>query len=145
MGNIDKLVIFRFIEMMVMIGIGIKQAIVIMNHHPTKQASLGKLVQCIVNRSARHMQAGSGDFFSQAISCYMAMAAVKKQRGNRHPLARWPQTGKAQFFSKMRLWRPSVLLGHIFVTHLSHCWVKMSGHRPNVNNALAWRGISCFL
>ena len=91
------------------------------------------------------MQASSGDFFGQAIGCYMAMTAIKKQRGNRHPLARWPQTGKAQFFGKMRRWRHSVLLGHIFVTHLSHCWVKMSGHRPNVNNALAWRGVSCFL
>jgi hypothetical protein len=43
----------------------------------------------------------------------MAMAAIKKQRGNCHPLARWTQTGKAQFFSKMHLWRHSVHLGHI--------------------------------
>ena len=90
MGNIDKLVIFGFIEMMVMIGVGIKQAVIIMNHHPTKQTSLGKLVQCIINRPARNMQTSSGDLLGKAIGCYMAMAAIKKQRRNRHPLARWP-------------------------------------------------------
>jgi hypothetical protein len=72
----------------------------------------------------------------------MAMTAIKKQRGNRNALARWSQTGKAQFFGKTR---NSVLLGHIFVAHLSYCWVKMSGHRPNVNNALASKGVLCFL
>ena len=103
MGNIDKLIIFGFLKMVMMIGVGVKQAVVIMNHHPTKQASIGKLVQCIINRAARHMQTSGGDFFGQAICRHMAMTAIKKQGGNRNPLARWPQAGKAQFFGKMPL------------------------------------------
>ena len=143
--NIDKLVIFRFVKMMVVISIRVKKALFIMYHDPPQQPSMGKLVQRVINGTARYMKACRDDLFSQAVSSNMTMPAIQKQGRNCQPLAGWTQSGKAQCFHKISRFRRLGVLARLLFSQFNHSRIKMGGHRLNVNNALAWRGVSCFL
>ena len=86
-----------FVKMMMMLCIGIKQAIFIMHCYAAQQPGICELIQCVIHRAASYMQTRRVNFGCQIFRRDMPMPPIKQQTGNRHPLSGRPQPGIAQF------------------------------------------------
>ena len=139
--NVDQLIGFGIIEMMVMLGVGVEHAVFVVNRHPPKKAGLGELVQRVVHGATSHMHAGVADFTGQPVCGHMAMPSVKQKTGDGQPLARRPQPGVAKTLHKPRF----LSLGGDRVIGRIHSDQKMRACYKIVNNPLASDAVSCFL
>ena len=89
--NVDQLVAFGIIEMMVVFGVGVEHTVFIMHSNAPQQSDLGELVQRVVDGATCHMRAGITNFAGQTVGGDMAVTAIKQQLGNQQSLTRRPQ------------------------------------------------------
>ena len=80
--NVDQLVAVGIIEVMVMVGVGVKDAVLVMDGDAPKQTGLGELVQRIVDGAASHMRSGLPDFAGKPVGGHMSVTTVKKKPGD---------------------------------------------------------------
>ena len=125
--NVDKLVMRRVIEMMVMIGVGVEHAVFIMDRDPTQQSGLGELVQGIVNSTERHLCTAIVYFAGQTVRRHVTVPPVKQQGSKRQTLAGRPQAGVAKPLRQFRLaTRVTVILDHVNHYVQKHASLVMS-------------------
>ena len=66
--DINQAVGTWIIKMMVMLNIGVKQTVFVTYGHPPQQASIGKLVQRVIDSTICHLYVGLTDFRAQTLS-----------------------------------------------------------------------------
>ena len=76
--NIEQLIILGIIEMVMMIGVGIKHAVLIMHGNAAQKPGFGKLVQRVVDSAQRHLFASGQNVTGQAVSRHMAVLPIKQ-------------------------------------------------------------------
>ena len=79
--------------MMVFRDVGVKITAVAINHDLAQQASVGKLMKCIVHSRQRYLYQSTDRLGMQAFGRDMSVAASKQQLGERDALAGRAQVG----------------------------------------------------
>jgi hypothetical protein len=121
---VKKLIGIAIIEMMMMRNIRIKKAVFIVNGDTPQQTRLGKLIERVIHRANSDLQSAGPYFSGQPFGRHMAMAPVKKKRGNRDALARWSQArvtkpqSKAAFVNVFGVFHNYVVPAH---NPMFHC------------------------
>jgi len=118
--DIDQLVTFGVIEVMMMFGVGIENAVLIMDGDAPQQAGLGELVQRVVDSTASHMRSGVTNLAGKAFSGHMAVPSIKQQFANQQSLTRRPQAGITKTLRQGRLANCVTVIPD----HFNHCAQK---------------------